>query len=74
MIVQSVLVSGRKSVDVGSNPTQTKFYGYLKEIIQCWIAFFFPFIWLPSCDYHNKSSIKINVATKEGDVQNEIGN
>ena len=64
--------SERNSMVVGSNPTQTNFLELLQQIFQWWTPYIYQFIPLHSCDYLNKIAIKINVATYEGNSQNEI--
>ena len=72
LIAQLVRASERNSMVVGSNPTQTNFLELLQQIFQWWTPYIYQFIPLHSCDYLNKIAIKINVATYEGNSQNEI--
>ena len=64
--------SERNSVVVGSNPTQTNILELLQQIFQWWTPYIYQFIPLHLCDYLNKIAIKLNVATYEGNSQNEI--
>ena len=68
---QLVRASELNTVVVSSYPTQTTFYSYFKESI-AGEYHMYQFIPLHLCNDLKEILIKLNVATDEGNIRNEI--